>query len=142
VWGPDPDSEDEATAKVLTRAKANLAPAGASASFQIEAREIKAGIEAPYLHRGVDRHISADDLVAGPDVRSAVEDACDFLRTELSEGPRETAKLLTRAIEAGHAEKTIRRAKRRLGVESRQAREDDRIGRWEWYLPHINQMAM
>src|SRR5262245_13003807 len=58
----------------------------------------------------------------------------DFLRDELSAGPMSAKDIMSRAQDAGFSQKTIKRAKSALGVES------DKIGTdcWVWRRPGID----
>jgi hypothetical protein len=70
----------------------------------------------------------------GSKKKSALEEAAEFLREELAEGPVPSKELLKKAKAEGISEKTLRRAKSLLGVESKmQGRE-----RWVWMLPKEN----
>jgi putative DNA primase/helicase len=74
VWGADPsDPEgDHGTQKVLTRAKGNLARSKASATYTIGERVIGPALTAPFLQRGDDREITADDVVADHETRTVM----------------------------------------------------------------------
>jgi len=62
--------------------------------------------------------------------RGAKADAIDFLRAELEYGRVEAEEMYKRGRKAGHADRTLRRAKQELKVVSKQ---DGRI--WYWSLP-------
>ena len=62
--------------------------------------------------------------------RSAAEEAAAFLREVLADGPVPARTVLAEADAAGIAEKTLKRAKKRLGVAS-----DRGDGAWSWRLP-------
>lgn len=137
VWGPDPADPDgdQGTMKALTRAKGNLARAAASATFTITERAIGHGITAPYLQRGADRTITAEEVVSDSDTRTAVEEATDFLAALLADGPVEAKSVRNSAKDAGIADRTLDRAKRNLKVRSEQARDGQTIKGWQWSLP-------
>jgi putative DNA primase/helicase len=65
---------------------------------------------------------TADEAYAAIDANakgdSAVDEAMDFLKEELAAGPCDSAKVYWNARAAGHAEKTLKRAIKRLGVVS------------------------
>jgi hypothetical protein len=70
----------------------------------------------------------------GSKKKSALEEAVEFLKEELAGGPVPSKELLKKAKAEGISEKTLRRAKSLLGVESKmQGRE-----RWVWTLPGEN----
>ena len=64
--------------------------------------------------RDEQRRIKASD-----DELTALDDACEFLRSELDQGPKPAKYLLGEGRQAGHSERTIKRAKAKLGIESR-----------------------
>lgn len=64
--------------------------------------------------------------------RSALDDAAEWLTSELSHGPVATAELQRSARAAGHAWRTVRRAKDRIGVLARRTAPG---GGWEWWHP-------
>jgi hypothetical protein len=80
----------------------------------------------------------ADSLI-GPRLdaheHSAVDEAKDFLRAELADGPKLARQVIKDAHEAAIAEKTLRRAKSDLGVLSDREGGIAGKGRWLWALP-------
>ena len=136
LWGPDPSDPagDAGSAKVLTRVKGNLSRAPASATFTITEATVADGIVAPELVRGSDRELSADDVLADAESRSATEEASEWLRVQLADGPLAASEVKQRAERDGIANRTLRRAKTRAGVVSEQARRDDVIRGWVWKL--------
>lgn len=72
-----------------------------------------------------------------PEQRSALDEAVEFLKTTLSDGPRLSKEVLKSAHKAGIAEPTLRRAQFVAGVHCRR-RSEVGAGRgdgdWEWYL--------
>ena len=67
-----------------------------------------------------------------PEERSAVEDAKEFLRGLLADGPIGAKRVYAEAHEAGYSERTIRRAQKALGVD---ATKDGLKAGWSWRLP-------
>jgi hypothetical protein len=126
----DPDNPD---LRVLAVVKANLAKKPDSLSLTIE----EAANGWPHVvWSGTSVH-SADDLIAargeeGED-KTALDDACEYLRTCLAGGPvlQQEVRRLARA--AGIAEKTLRRAKTKERVESR--KDGFAAAPWFWSLP-------
>lgn len=62
---------------------------------------------------------TAENLLAdceGPDNRSALQDAIDLLHAELEEGQKPAKYVVRRAHEIGIGDRTLRRARVRLGV--------------------------
>jgi hypothetical protein len=79
--------------------------------------------------------ISAQALLAQPedtDSRSERMEAMDWLREILSDGPVPAKKIETAAKSAGHALKTVRRAKDALGIKPD---KHGFQGVWSWQLP-------
>lgn len=126
---PHPDNPK---LRVLAHTKSNLAEAGVSLTFTIGPTGFEwCGTE----------NISADRLLgpsADPEEKSRLEEAIDFLREHLADGPRPAAEVKDAAKEADIAPKTLRRAKEALGVKARfDAVPGGRRGEgtWVWYLP-------
>ena len=67
-----------------------------------------------------------------PEERSAVDDAKEFLAGLLADGPMPAKRVYGEARDAGHSERTIRRAQKALGVE---AIKEGLKGSWLWKLP-------
>lgn len=136
MWGPDPsDPEgDQGLKKVLTRAKGNLARSSASASFEITERVISGGLCAPALVRGEDRRITADEVVADHETRSASEEAAAWLRHVLANGPMDAKEIMRRAGQDGISERTLKRAKIKAGAISEPDRDQNKIRGWTWRL--------
>ena len=138
VWGPDPsDPEgDHGSRKALTRVKGNLARSSDdSATFAIVEKKVTGEIVAPYLKRGQDARIVAEDVIADHETRSAQEEAAEWLQAVLSNGPVPAKDIQRQARETGHSDRTLKRAKNKLGVISEQDRDENRIGGWTWRLP-------
>jgi putative DNA primase/helicase len=134
VWGPDPsDPEgDQGAMKALTRAKGNLARSSASATFAIVERAVSGDINAPALSRGADCQIGAEDVVADDESRKAADEAIEWLRTLLADGPMNAKDVMKRAREDGLAERTLKRVKRRAGIVSESSRGETGISGWKW----------
>jgi hypothetical protein len=139
VWGADPaDPEgDQGKAKVLARAKGNLARSTASASFEIAEHVTASGIKAPALTRHADREVRADDLVADSETRTAADEAEAWLRDILADGPVPAREATKQAREVGIADRTLKRAKRAAGVVSESSRDDNGITGWTWSLEPV-----
>ena len=133
------EDPDDANTRVLAVVKANLTRKPDSLSLAIE--------EAPsgwprVSWVGTSTH-SADDLIAarGDEEhrdRGKLDDACDLLRQWLVDGPVLQEELERRASQAGISNRTLRRAKGKVGAQS------DKQGfgsasRWSWRLPEGDQ---
>ena len=83
--------------------------------------------------------MSADDLVksaagTGDDgAKSALDEARDFLKSELGKGPQSARDIAKAARDAGISADTLKRARKALGVKARKAH--DANGCWQIELP-------
>jgi hypothetical protein len=139
VWGADPADPDgdHGSQKVLTRAKGNLARSKASATYTIGERVVGPALTAPYLQPGDDREITADDVVADHETRTLIDEAMEWLRVHLADGPQPAKDCHRKASEVGITGKTLDKAKRRLKVQSEQTRSRGQIGQWTWKLDEL-----
>jgi putative DNA primase/helicase len=114
--------------RVLVRSKSNIGPDDGGFEYAIAQMELDAwpGVHASLIEWGQAVDGTARELLAeaeadqGDDVEaSAFDDACGFLRHELANGPKSAKYIFAEARQAGHSERTIKRAKAHLGIESR-----------------------
>jgi putative DNA primase/helicase len=119
-------TDDNENRRVLARSKSNIGPDEGGFEYHIDQAEPLPGIQASYIAWGGSVAGSARELLAEPDHDQgdsgevgAFDDACAFLRSELANGPKSAKYLLGEARQAGHSERTIKRAKAHLKVESR-----------------------
>ncbi len=125
VFGQTPDAADGSPDRVLAHAACNVAREAPSLACKIEGCVIddEAGtIETSRLVILGDCDTHADDLLAtrGEDERSDRDIAADWLADELADGEwQRTREIIARAQDADIAERTLYRARNRLGVESR-----------------------
>jgi putative DNA primase/helicase len=80
--------------------------------------------------------VSAEDLLqrqsgSGED-GSALAEACDFLRDELTDGSKPSKQIEAAARDAGVSGASLKRARKQLGVKAKK----DENGRWQLELPH------
>jgi putative DNA primase/helicase len=137
IWGPDPgDPEgDHGTLKVLTRVKGNLArSSNASATFTIAEEAVAGGFRAPLLVRGEDAQITADDVIADQQTRTARDEAVDWLRDLLAAGPVAAKEVRRQARADGISDRTLDRAKVTLRAVSEPSRDTTNISGWIWRL--------
>lgn len=113
MLGRDPDDPER---RVLAQAKNNLAK---------ECRAHRLRLSTPPGHDVAaiewlgECDLRADDLCGPPESaesRSALDDAKEFLREELADGPKPRSAVVAAAIKAGHAERTVRRARDALRI--------------------------
>jgi putative DNA primase/helicase len=118
--GADPT---DAQKRVVAHAKSNLTEKGPSLAYTLKNGKFT------WVGRS---SLSAEDLGVPPDadLRSAREEAQDFLLQTLAEGPKPQAEVRAEAIKLGIAGATLRRAKGDLRV--RAMKKPDH---WEWSLP-------
>jgi len=121
--------------RLLLPAKNNLGDDQTGYAFRIEPTSIPGGIATSRVTWELGRvTVTADDALSPPqdrEERSAVEDAGDFLRVILADAPMLAKKVYAEAREAGHAERTIRRASKAVGVHQY---KDGMSGPWLWKL--------
>ena len=119
-----PDDEHR---RVLAPLKSNLAKPAPSLAFTL-AEAANGAVRVEYKGK---TPYNAETLLApapDPEERSALEEAKEFLRDALDDGPRYNKVLKKEAREADISEATLRRAKEALGV--RANKEGD--GSWSW----------
>jgi AAA domain len=135
--GADPHDE---TRRVIVHGKSNLAPEAESLSFMLEPIELpnpdpldpKPIVVARVAMLGASNLSAAD--VLRPQKATAHGAAMVWLTQLLNSGPMPERWIEGAAETAGHAWRTVRRAKEELGIES--ARSGfGKDGRWEWKLP-------
>ena len=121
---------------MLVRAKNNLArDDGNSPAFTIIERAVAGGIRAPVLQRGEDAHIAADDIIADHETRSARDEAVEWLRDLLADGPVAAKDVRRQAQADGISNRTLDRAKVTLQAISEPSRDESNISGWTWRLP-------
>lgn len=139
----DPDEPDPRSDKrVLAHGKSNLAPLAVSLAMRLVGAEVADANGEPIETSEVvvvgEHHASADSLLARPDPaqREAADEAEDFLREELADGPRRpnNADLRAAAKAAGIEWGRVVRARRRLGIKTVR-KGFGAEGGWLWMLP-------
>jgi putative DNA primase/helicase len=125
------DPEDESRI-VLASVKSNLAVKPDSLAYRLES----AGDVARVVWDKTPVSLTADDLLRaqgeGDGDRTERDEAADFLRDLLQDGPKPATTIQTEAKRSGHAWRTVRRAKDALNVV---VRKSGMTGGWEWSLP-------
>ena len=130
---PDPDDET-GRRRILAATKSNLAELPPALAYHLEpgpSGVVRVVWEGPTSH-------TATELLAQPsdaEARGALDEAKEFLRSLLADGPTEAKVVKTEAREAAIADITLRRAKAALGVVVKRVGSLGAGGRWEWALP-------
>lgn len=124
VWAVAKDQKSEG--RVMLPVKANLAPDQQGLAYRFIPSQV------PVIEGGGPVALDADDaLSTEPDEeRTALAEAMDWLEMELSNGPVAAKQVQKDADANGIAERTLRRAKVKLGIDAKK----DSIT-WYWY-PH------
>ncbi|WP_338722412.1 AAA family ATPase [Devosia sp. XK-2] len=123
--GKHPEREDH---RVMAHLKHNVGPRGPTWVYELTLGESEDDI--PRLRFIGTDDISVDDLNAGPDSARPRDAAEEFLRRELRDGPRKANEMKALADELGISERTLDRARSRIGVKSVQKKSG-----WVWSLP-------
>lgn len=134
--------QDDSDMRVLARAKSNIAIDDGGIEYGIQAATLDNGIETTRVWWGGKIEGSAREILntvdGVDDGRTELDEACDFLRGLLADGPISAKQLKLDADGAGYSASTIKRARRKLGVEA--VKEGGRFGdkKQEWLvqLPH------
>ena len=125
--------------RILARAKSNIGPDDGGFEYGIAQTELTAhpGITASFIEWGNPVQGTARELLAeaetepdDSDETSALDDAVMFLSSELKDGPKPVKLILGEARQAGHSDRTIKRAKAVLKAEAIKE-----ATRWVWALP-------
>jgi putative DNA primase/helicase len=131
--------EGEEARRVLVRAKPNIGPDDGGFGFSLHRVEVAPEIEGQCVvwfeaSQGSAREVLAEaEAEANPEGDeevSALDEAVQFLRSELRDGPKPAKAIFREARDAGHSERTIKRAKAELQAESIKEKSG-----WVWALP-------
>jgi hypothetical protein len=121
--------------RLLLPAKNNLGDDQTGYAFRIEPATLPSGIATSRVTWELERvTVTAEEALAPPEdreERSALEEAADFLRAILADAPVPAKKVYAEANDAGHSQRTIRRAAKAAGVEQF---KDGMKGGWLWKL--------
>ncbi|MBN1814953.1 MAG: AAA family ATPase [Anaerolineae bacterium] len=113
VWAVDTPDLKKPDDRRLSVIKSNLAAKPAPLGFTVE-----------------DGRLVFGDAPAPPQQQSKLEEAIEFLQVALVDGPVASGLMDAAAKEAGISESTLKRAKKRLGIQA--AKNGDG---WQWVLP-------
>jgi RecA-family ATPase len=125
----DPDDDD---GRVLAPLKANLARSAPSLAFSLTAED-NAAVSVNW--HGESDH-GAEQLLAAQTQavhRTKIDEAEAFLRDALAKGPRPATQMEAKAKSLGITIRTLTRAKKNVGVESRKS-DSEFDGGWDWWL--------
>jgi hypothetical protein len=141
---PDDPAGDGGNRRVLAHIKCNVAPLAPSLLYQVAPIVLPADGAAPMVETsrlelvGESVH-DGRSLLGSEDERSAIQEAEEFLRDYLSDGARQpAAEIYREAAKLRIADTTLKRARRKLGVETEKAGFNRG---WEWWLPSTKSPA-
>ena len=132
---------------MLVRAKSNIGPDTDGYRFDLRQAEFADGVVGSYVAWGEALKGDARNLLAQAERipndsdRSEIEDAKDFLRELLANGPVEAKDVREEVDGFGHAWRTVERAKKEMGVLSRREGFGKQSKCW-WELPPSSQMSL
>jgi len=136
VWHVSRD-RDNKQRRLLLPGKNNLAAEGRGLAFTIAPRPDGAPAirwESDPIDLTADEALREENADAGEGRRTAVDDAIAWLQATLADGSLPAAEVLAMADADGIAEKTLKRAKTRLGVRSwKEGNREEAT--WFWRLP-------
>lgn len=132
AWAVSKDKDDPRR-RLLLPIKNNIAPDTGGLAYRIEPRGVDGCPAVAWEPNPV--NLSADDALAGDrdegGGRTERDDAADWLRDYLGDGPKLARDVLAESKAAGFAKRTIDRAKRAAGVRTR---KEAFGGGWVWEL--------
>ncbi len=126
--GCDPDNDQK---RGIVQIKSNLAPKGQAIGFELR--------DGGFYWTG-ESDLTAARIMAVEDTgdgKTAIDEAVDFLRDELTDGPVEAKQVFSDAKSLGIYERTLNRAKSKLRITSKREGESGKrgIARVKWQLP-------
>jgi putative DNA primase/helicase len=129
--------DDGEARRVLVRAKSNIGPDDGGFAYSLDRVDVMPDVEGQRVLwlealQGSAREVlaEAESDPGGSDESSALAEAVQFLRSELRDGSKPAKLIFREAHDAGHSERTIKRAKAELHVEAIK----EKAG-WVWVLP-------
>jgi hypothetical protein len=135
------DDPEDKNSKLFVKAKNNLARDTKALRYGMSVKtvghdaKLNVDIDAPFIVWHPQHvEITANEAMQAAEGRTAKREAREFLLERLGAGPVKQADVLDEAKQDGIAEKTLRRAKKELGIKSR--KERGKVdGDWSWELP-------
>jgi len=130
----DPEPEQR---RIFAAVKNNLAPLPKSLAFRLVQSEGHTVAHVEWIEGSAD--VKARDLLRDPEPErhGSIEEAKDFLREILADGPRATAEVKRSAQTRRLSGRTLDRARAELGVESFKAKGEF-AGVWHLKLPDVD----
>lgn len=132
----DPEQDGR---RLLLPIKNNLGDDATGYAYHVEGVTVADGIETSRIVWADERvTVTANEAMAAPadpDERTEREGAADWLRDVLADGPVPAKHIRKQCDDAGHAWRTVQRARTAIGATTR--REGFGAGaRWVWEIPH------
>jgi putative DNA primase/helicase len=130
--------DGDKTKRIVCRAKSNIGIDTGGFEYDLQEKEVDAGIFSSYVLWGEAVEGSAIELLAEPDNRetgengSALDEAIEFLQDLLADGELSQKQIEIDAKGAGLSMATIKRAKKCLNIRSKKSLLDKG---WYWLLP-------
>ena len=136
------ENEDGERMHVLARAKSNIGPDDGGFSYAFEQVDLPShpGITASKVEWGTPLVGRARDLLAEQEEKKPakkMETVFEWLQALLQDGPVLAKDVQAQAAAAGHAWRTVERAKPWLGVQSRRSGTGNKAP-FEWHLPEVD----
>jgi putative DNA primase/helicase len=133
------ETGQETDTRVFVRVKSNIGPDGGALTYTLNSVDLPQGIATSKVSWGGRIEGSARDILADAeqtdadhDEESAVGEARQCLREIMADGqPHEASEVSREARDAGHAERTIRRAREKLGI---RPERNGKTRKWYWQL--------
>ena len=122
------------TKRFMMPLKNNYAKGSSSLGYCVDEKAVKIhgdDVQVPYIEWLDEANLDADEFISSPKRRLPIVDAGEFLGQILAAGPQDASTVLAAATARGISERTLDRAKKELGVESRKKG----TAGWEWVLP-------
>jgi putative DNA primase/helicase len=127
----DPDDESR---RIVAVTKNNLAPEPPSLAFQLVPDVATGAARIEWLGESHHRAPALLALPSSEEDGSALEEACEVLRTILADGPLAAKAAEREAYDAGISRATLLRARKAAGVIAERIGGLGSAGRWEWRL--------
>ena len=123
IFGTAKVSDEDGGGRILVRAKSNIGPDGGGFKYDLKQVDIEGGIIATRPEwlgtlEGEARELLATAEVPADADRAETQGAVEWLRAQLADGELTKLEVFRRAAEAGFPDRTVHRARQRLGAEA------------------------